>query len=246
MVPVLKLRGASARYFVTLAHIASARTLSEKGKWLAELEELRRRRGKSAAVVEDNALFRHWYVAAIWELASCAAVKKLTPKLAAEALQGKIGVQEAKEAIEFLLARGYLREKDGKLVPSETFIISSDGKTDQIVRLNHRQTVSASLDAIELPIEDRGFYGLTLAFSKRRLPQVKARLKQLIQDLQAEFALDPEADTVYRINAHCFPLSTTLDSSQSRAELLAGSDNQKATTVAENRTVCTSGLNGQL
>lgn len=203
----LALDGPSARYFAALTRVEGSKTTSERATALGELERARRRRRRFAPIT-DNAILRHWHTAAILELGSCREFQ-LAPRSAARALRHKISVQQAKEAIAFLLERGYLREKDGRLAATDEPIVSTNGVADPLVRLNHRETIGAALEAIDQPLADRGFFGLTIACSRARLPEIKARLKTFVDGLHAELALDPGSDTVYRINAHCFPLART-------------------------------------
>lgn len=201
----LGLSGAEAHYFMTLVQAESAKTLHERTRCLTELSRLRRRRRKHQTIT-DNSLFRHWYIGAILELASCKDFV-LTPKSASAAFNRRVSFQQAKEAIDFLVARKYLEERDGKLVPSPVHTASSDEISDLIVALNHRQNIEASVSALELPVAERGFYGLTLAVSRDRLPLIKEKLKKTVRELQEEFAFDPEADVVYRMNLNVFPVA---------------------------------------
>ncbi len=202
----LSLKGKEADYFLALVEAEHSRTLSSKQHALDRIEKIKRG-SRRISYKTDNSMIRHWYVAAIWELAWCKGFE-LTPQSAVAALRKKISIQQAKETIEFLAERGSLKNEDGKWAPVATYFASTDGIADPMVKLNHRETLQAAMDAVELPIDERGFYGLTMAFSQKRMPEVKVRMKKFIEELQAEFALDAEPDTVYRIGAHCFPLTS--------------------------------------
>ena len=85
--------------------------------------------------------------------------------------------------------------------------MTTDGQSDWLIRLNHRETLQAATEALELPVDERALYGLTLAVDRKKLPLLAKRLRTFIDQIQAEFCLDPTADTVYRIQAQCFPLA---------------------------------------
>ncbi len=205
-IATLPLKGVDAQYFRTLVYLDSAKSTDEKNRYLSEVESFRRKRKKTVSGIIDNSAMRHWYTIAVWELASCYQFK-LTPQSTVNALKKKISLSQAQEAIQFLKDKGYLVQKNGRLEQMGSPILSTDGVADAIVRINHKQTVEAALKAIDLPLNERGFYGLTLAINQKRLPELKQRLKKCIEEIQSEFCLDPHADTVYRINTHCFPLT---------------------------------------
>lgn len=205
-IQALGLKNTEAQYFRSLVLISSPVTSTQtKDLHLAEIEKTRRKLGKSNTLT-DNSLYRRWYVIAILELASCKGVK-LTAQHAAQVLRPKISVQEAKEAIDLLLSKSLLIEKNGRYIPTPVSLRSTSGQSDDFVRLNHKETVQAALTAIDLPLEKRGFFGLTIAIDPAKLPQLKSKLKSLIEEIQQDQANDPEAKEVYRIQAHCFPMT---------------------------------------
>lgn len=205
-ITALGLQNAEAEYFRELAKLGFTRNLEDKNASLGKLSALRRRFARSAPVV-DHSVLRHWYLVAIWELASCADADMSPPKVA-QALRFKVSQQEIKEAIEYLSSRGYLIERNGRLVQSDVPILFKSGKTDEWIRLNHRETVGLAVQAVDWPIEERGFFGLTIAVTQTRLPELKTRISAFMGELQKDFALDPSADTVYRVNSHAYPLAS--------------------------------------
>ncbi len=203
----LKLSRAEAQYFRVLTQVRLVKAIDQKEVLLNQLELLRRK-AKRPPPVLDNSMLRHWYLPVIWELASCKHFI-FNPHNIAEALQNKISVQEIKEAIEYLVRKNYLVETPEGHVQGETPVFTTNGKSDPILKLHHKESVSAAIPAIDLPIEERGFFGLTIAIDKSKVPELKARLKKFLDQVQADLACDPNANAVYRINAHCFPLAVT-------------------------------------
>ncbi len=207
---ILALKNLQAEYFRALVYKELAKKYEDKERYLGLIESIRKKFKKKANIV-DNSCFRHWYIGAIWELASCGNGFILTPKSARDALKKRVSVQQAKETIEFLMSESYLVKKNGRLIQSDSPITSTDGISDVIVKINHKETLNFAIDSIALPVEERGFYGLTIAINKKRFSTLKEKLKKFIFDIQTEFRSDPDADTVYRINAHCFPMASTKD-----------------------------------
>lgn len=201
----LGLQTAEAEYFRALIRLAGATTLEQRDLASSQLDSLRSRYARSAPVL-DHSILRHWTFGAIWELASCPGAD-LSPAAIASALRFKVSQQEIKEALEYLIARGYIVEQSGRYVQSDVPVQIKSGKTDEWIRRSHREHVALALQAVDWPIEQRGFFGVTLAFDHRRLRELKARMAAFMDDIQRDFALDPSADTVYRIHTHAFPLA---------------------------------------
>ena len=205
IIETIPLKGYEAEYFRRLMDLETARSSSDKALALSRIESLRRRANRLVPVT-DHSILRHWYLGAIWELASCEGFS-LTPDSAVRALKGKISIQQAKESIAFISGKGYLKESNGRLVPIDIALHSTDGRTDALLRISHKEHLTQAIEAVDQSIEERGLYGLTIAVSRARLPEVKRRLKELMDSLQADLAQDPHADRVYRIGAHVFGLA---------------------------------------
>lgn len=204
-IKALSLNEIDAQYFRCLTRLPLCSDTKERDFVLSQMDTLRRK-AKRPIEIQDHSILRHWYLSTIWELASCKDID-INPHTVVASLKKSISLQEAKEAIEYLQRKGFLALQNGRLVQAETPLITSNGKTDVVLRIHHKEMVSAAIDCIDLPIEERGFFGLTIAVNQKQLPEIKARLKEFIDKLQDDLALDQEANTVYRINAHCFPLA---------------------------------------
>ena len=204
-IKVVGLRNDEAKYFRAMVALESQTNFEEQANVQKQMDLIRRKLNRPP-LVTDNSLLRHWYLLAIWELASCKGFV-LTPKSAVKALGHRISVQEAKEAIEFLFDRGYVIEKDGRLIQAEKQIASTDEIPNALVNFNHKETLKQAIEALNLPVGERGFYSLTLAIDQRRLPELKERIKKFQAELHAEFCLDEGADRVYLITGNCFPVA---------------------------------------
>ncbi len=203
------LKERESRYFFLLAQLGQSKNLRDQKRILETLDKLRRNLNRGQVLtpqIIDNSMIRHWYFGAILELASCPGFK-LSPQSAADALQGRISVQEAKEAIEFLVQKKYLISAKGRLTCSPNPISSTDNVPDAMVRLAHQKTLEIAAESVELPLEERSFRGLTLAFEHKRMPEAKEMIREFVDKFQERFALDPKADRVYRMQVQCFPLS---------------------------------------
>ena len=204
-IAAIPLKAFEAQYFRALVSLRLAKHPHEKENVLSKIEVLRRK-SKRPQPVMDHSILRHWYLAAIWELASCVGIE-INPQSIVNSLRKKISLQQAKESIEYLQQKGYLIEKKGKLIQSDIPVISSDGKLNYLLKTNHKETLALAIPAVDLPLDERGFYGLTMAIDKKKIPEIKSKIKFFMDQLQAELALDPKANTVVRINSHVYPLT---------------------------------------
>jgi uncharacterized protein (TIGR02147 family) len=207
IIETIPLKGHEAEYFRCLVDLELARAPSEKSAVLLRIESLRRKANRLTPVT-DHSILRHWYLGAIWELASCEGFV-LTPESAVHAVHGKISIQQAKESIAFLQTKGYLIEEGGRLVPTSLAIHTIDERADALLQMSHKEHLAEAIEAVNQPLEQRGFYGLTIAVNHERLPEIKRKIKEFMDGLQADLALDPRADRVYRINSKVFSLAET-------------------------------------
>ena len=205
-VAALGLKDGDASYFMYLVNIDSARTDQERALNLRAAAQLRVEANGGVRPIIDDGMLRHWYLGAIWELAGCEGAD-LAPREIVRSLGHKISVAQAATALQFLRERRYLVESDGKLTQSDRPIFSSTGKADPVVQLNHKQLLMAARDAVDLPMPERVFSGLTIAIKRERLAEIRARIRQFVLDLRTDLAMDEGADTVYRVGMHSFPLA---------------------------------------
>lgn len=205
-IQAIPLKASGAEYFRAMVTLGLADDAEQLSRAQDRLEQLRRKR-RNTAPVTDHSILHHWYYSAIWELGACPKFE-LTPESASRVLVPKVSAQQAKEAIEFLEGKGYLVRRKDRWIQADTPVLTTDERTDLLLRHHHRENVQNSLPAIDLPIEKRGFYGLTIAVSDDRIPEIKKRIKEFMEGLQAELALDPKANRIMRVNAHAFPLTT--------------------------------------
>ncbi len=206
----LALNPQESRYFHIMTEYQNSTQPSEKTQFYRQMETLLKARKQSMSPVVDNSIFTHWYIAAIWELASCKNAD-LSPKGIAKALQGKISVQQAKESLEFLAQRNLLIREDSskRYVQKPIYLTTTEGIRDSVIQLNHRETLKMAEESLNLPLAERGFYGLTIALPSSQIPELKAKLSEWVNQLRTEYANQDQADRVYRVGLHCYPLAKT-------------------------------------
>ncbi len=207
-IQALSLKKSEADYFRALVGLELASSLGTKQHYLEKMEELQRRFGSNGKKeVISRSIHRQWYWPIVWELSSCKDFN-LTPENVVRVLNEKITHGQARKAIETLVSQGFLvREKRGAWAQAPLKISSSNGIEDIYLQANHRKMSLAAADAIDLPLSDRAFQGLTIAIDPSRVEEVKQELHAMVRSLQEKFGNDPNAKTVYRFNLQCFPVT---------------------------------------
>lgn len=202
----LRLTNSEANYFRAMVNYSMSRDLDSQEFWLKRMQSLRSR--KKLSYKKDNILIKEWYHVVIWELASCKDFN-LTSQNIVKALRKKITLTQAKKALEFMVKNGYLIKKDDTLKPAEESLKTSNGIPNPTIRRFNKEMGHHALKAIDEPLKDRVFQGLTVAVQKDKLPEIRERIRRFKKELHKELANDREADSVYHINLQCFKIADT-------------------------------------
>jgi uncharacterized protein (TIGR02147 family) len=106
------------------------------------------------------------------------------------------------------LERLKLAKRNGNYwVATQTGITTTSDIPNAALRKANRQCIERALLAQEnCKVEDRDITGITMAISKRKLPEAKARIKKFRREM-AELLESGHRDEVYRLNVQLFPLS---------------------------------------
>ncbi|MEZ4322846.1 MAG: TIGR02147 family protein [Myxococcota bacterium] len=197
--------------FATANDLASRREALEK---LLSSEQYRRLR--FAESERDPDVFRyleHWYVPAIREMAGSASFRP-DPAWIAAVLQPRIRVEEAAHALETLLELGYLcREDDGRVTQREIRFRTA-AETQQVAAAHfHREALPNLMRGLDTEqASEQHLVAMTLTLHPSMLPEVKARLNALVEQLatQADDPLPEAGRRVYQLAVQLLPLSDAL------------------------------------
>jgi uncharacterized protein (TIGR02147 family) len=208
----MKLTSTEADYFENLVSFTQAKNLRERNYFFEKLNAIKSTKPGSAAVREirkdQHDFYSTWYLSAIRSLIDMHPVKDNYEWLAKN-VYPPIRPKEARKAVELLQKLGMIKKgRDGTFAVVDKAITA--GK--EIVQLGilnfQRQTTELALKAIQdLPRDKRNISGLTMGISRKTYEAVCTEIAAFQSKLQALAEHDNEADNVYQLNFHFFPIS---------------------------------------
>lgn len=152
-------------------------------------------------------VFSEWYHMAILNLTFVEDFESNAPWIAK-----RLGIQtfEAEAAITRLTDLGLLELKAKKLKTTGNRIFVDQKKPDLSVRKFHQNMSKKAIQALEDPsqeaFDDQYFAGITMAFDRKKMPEVKAKLQALSKQLMRTCASDEYQD-LYHLNLQLFPIT---------------------------------------
>lgn len=207
----LSLSGQRKRYFIAMAGLETAKTLEER---LCAQEEMLKYRGGTEEKLLESVQFRvlaTWYYSAIFILAGSKHCDYDLPVLAKKLGKG-ITPEQVRAAVSDLVSVGLLSVTDGKLIRSSSRIKTPEDTRKIAVYRYHRQMIRLSEKAMELPLETREMNGVTVAIPKAQLATVKEKIRKFRQEIDEFLSpFEKEAEDVYQLNLHLFPLTKPED-----------------------------------
>jgi uncharacterized protein (TIGR02147 family) len=201
----LALKKKEAEYFRKLVLLEKTDGIEQKADVLNILTKLK----KSSANLnqyEDNDFYRNWANGIIYELASCKDFTTDSNSLY-KILKKKVSINDIKDALSYLIRNNFLTIANGKAYQNRGAITSAQFSSNLYLRMNHFKMTEIAMSALALPLEERSFQGLLLAVDKKRMPEMKQKLKEMSEEILREFSSDENADTLYRFNFQVFPLT---------------------------------------
>lgn len=176
------------------ARTAAARRLDKRAPRTSPATKLETSRFKAIG---------EWHHLALLEVLKVAGSEARPSELAARL---ELPVAQVRAALGRLIELGLVERKaKGYAVLSDS-IVGGDVPSAAI-RGYHSQHLDKAKDALVLqPTETRDFNSLVVALDRRRLPELKHRLGQVVEELNAEFGTTAAPDAVYSILVHGFRL----------------------------------------
>jgi uncharacterized protein (TIGR02147 family) len=203
----LNLNKKESDYFYNLVLFNQTKNNQHKLEYFKILESLR----------NDNKLFnrvnfitinKKWYYPVIWELISCENFNTTIENIV-ESLNNKITKKQAKDAIKFLRDNNLIKIANSKYVQNNLQITAPDEVKNLLLQEFHKIMLIKATEAIEQPISEREFQGLTVAISENKFKELKQRIKEFTFELHKSLSNDSEANKVYQININAFVVAKT-------------------------------------
>lgn len=211
----LKITGREKRYFEKLVVYNQTDDPEKKTQYFEELNTLRPHQSKYILEKHQNKYLTHDYYVCIREMV---ALKDFCEDYnwIADRCQPNIKPQQAKEAVETLLALGLLaRNKSKQLIQAESFVQTEDKNARAIEAYHFHQSMlnKASLALVYLQQENRDYYALTLPIPLSLLPKIVHDFYEFRDKIVDIVNQHKEGyDEVYQINFQFFPLTKKVKS----------------------------------
>jgi uncharacterized protein (TIGR02147 family) len=199
-----------SEYFLTLVYYNQSKNPDEKKKQLERMSSLRRKIHQQAVPLDLFAYYSYWYYPVLRELA-CLLPWRGDYGILAQSVIPKIKRSEAKQAIEFLLDKGFLKYDDhGVLCQTNPAITSGDEVVSMGVRSFNETMALRGKDAIrDFSPAERDIRTLIVGLSTSSYDLIKEETREYIDRIIRIVDDDKHADRVYNLSIHLFPLSCT-------------------------------------
>ncbi len=131
-----------------------------------------------------------------------------TPGEIAKKCYPEMTAAEVQQSLNFLTKAGLLKKAgDSAFVQAETSITGTPDATRLALRGMHRQMSKLATPALDLPVKQRNFSGVTMGVSRESYERIVKVLDECRRQIIAIAADDKNIDQVYRLNLQLFPLT---------------------------------------
>jgi uncharacterized protein (TIGR02147 family) len=201
-----------ADYFETLVAFNQARDIKEKNRYFEKLCQIKTR-GKGFSktqIVNKNQyeFYSRWYHSAVRSLIGMYRFKN-DYKWLARMVTPSITVKQAKKSVALLRELGMIvLRKNGSYVLADTSITTGKEVVGLAVQNFHGECTDLAKNAIHTISKDkRNITGLTLGISKASYGRICDEIARFQEEIMEIANSDEEADRVYQLNFHLFPMS---------------------------------------
>jgi uncharacterized protein (TIGR02147 family) len=200
-----------SEYFELMVNFAHAKTDSEKNYYYSKMISIRK--SLRIQVLDDNQYeyMSTWYNPVIRELVTHSDWNG-DYSLLANAVRPAITTSQARRSVELLLKCGLIEKRDGKYVQSSPVIttVQSDVSPLAITKF-HREMCKRALEVLDSSDrENRNITGSTLHISRKTFKMIQEEITQCRMRILEMAQADIDADKVYHINFHMFPVSSPI------------------------------------
>jgi uncharacterized protein (TIGR02147 family) len=208
----MKLNTSEADYFENLVSFNQAKNLRERNYFFDKLNAIKSSKPGSASVretrKEQHNFYSTWYFSAIRSLIDMHPFKDDYAWLAKNVYPA-IKPKEAKKTVILLQKMGMIKKRREGTYEVVDKTITAGKEVVQLGLLNFQlQTTELAQKAIqEIPKDKRNITGLTLGISNNTYDTICKEIESFQARLQALAEQDNEADNVYQLNFHFFPIS---------------------------------------
>lgn len=200
------------QYFDTLVKCNQSRSLEEKELYYGLLNTVKTQ-GRTTHPVQrlrqdQFQFYSQWYHSAIRSLIEMYGFRGDYKALAAS-LSPRISARQAESSVALLEKLGLIqRTAQGIHRATQKTITTGRDSRSILIPAYHKATIELSAKALEAtPVNQRDMSNLTLGISGKTFLLITGKLRQFRKELMEQAERDEEADRVYQLNLHLYPLS---------------------------------------
>jgi len=201
----LPLDSSEQQYFLGLVKLEGAKTPTESFAIKEKLFLLKNRVKKSEMALGQYRVLAIWYYPAIYAMAAsgelaydCAAIAK---RLGSDVSAGVV-----KSAVGDLLNLKLLEVRKGRLRQIHGPLTTADEVRSLAIHRYHESMLTKAKQALDRPLEQREFTGLTISVPPERVAEVKEKIRKFRKEV-SESLTPAHAGSVYQLNLHFFPIA---------------------------------------
>ncbi len=206
----LGLNKAECDYFFTMVQLNQAKGSVEKHKFFEKLMRFPQKRRMSDLKREQYNLYANWYFCVLYELILFKKKEQSFEEFCiwvAQKMKGRLTQKEVKSTYKELFSLGLLKEEEGVIKQTSTFLESNGREEVNFAIQNfHREMMELAVGALEQPIEKRAYGAVTLAIRHCDIPKAKDFIRDFRNKFNVEFSANTGADSVYQLNVQFFEL----------------------------------------
>jgi uncharacterized protein (TIGR02147 family) len=215
---VFKLSGAlglkreETEYFENLVKFNQSKNVKEKDFYFQRLSSLRGEYNTDGGAYRVEAqqydYYSKWWHTAVRSVLDMHEFRG-DYKWLAKKLDPAITAQQAEQSINLLENLGLIaKDTTGRYLATHKSLTTGTPVLPLAITKFHLGTLELATRCLdEVPKEERDLSCLTLGISRKTLDRIKQKLKRFRGELLKLAEADEEADTVYHLNLHMFPLS---------------------------------------
>jgi len=199
-----------AAYFRGLVQLNQSDSEPEKIEIIEHLRGLRKKVDQKNVPLDGYDFYRLWYMPVIRELACCIDWKE-DYRILARSVYPAIKKSEAREAVSFLLKKGFLYcRDDGTYIQCDPALTTGSEVASVAIRAFNETMAHKGADAVQqFPATRRDVRTVITGVSETGYKQIKEEIREFIARVVRIVDDDTPADRVYSLNLQFFPVSQT-------------------------------------
>ncbi len=207
----LGLEGKRAQFFEALVLFNQAETEADREEYFRQMQRIRKSIDFCKVRDEQRSFYDKWYYPVVREVAFYGKWNGDYAKLGA-LVRPAISADEAREAVETLLAIGMLRRDESGALVQDAPVVTSERLSGAVIRNVRSEFFMRGANASQnIPKEERHLAYSILAMSDKTFREAAQLLDETRKRILVMALEDPSVDRVFDLNMQLFPLSEKLD-----------------------------------